>query len=601
MNMRSKAYQKGWTLRLLLLMMAVSAAFYVEARKKPRAKTVQPFVANALSDNDAKRFKYFYLEAVRQQQAGHFAAAFDLLNHCLEINPFAPEAYFALSSYYSEMKDDSTMLACMEKAARLSPDNFTYLERLGQVFIKTHDYGRATEVYEQLAANSPGRTDVLGILLQLYQHADNYDKVIATLDRIETLEGSSEDLTLSKMQVYSIKGDKKREIRELRNLARQHPNDYKYRVMIGNWLLQNGKEKEALSEYNNVLKKEPDNILAQMSLLDYYKAQHQDSLARSQTERLLLSPNTETESKILLLRQLITDNEQQGGDSTEVLDIFGKILAQPQENAGMAELCAAYMSLKKMPEDTVNTVYKRIIDIEPDNVGARLQLLQSAWKKKDFAQVIAFAKPGVEYNPDNIWFYYFLGLAYAQNDESELELNILRKGVEQANEESNKDIVSDFYAMIGDLLHEQGKSIEAYAAYDSCLQWKPDNIGCLNNYAYFLSEEGRELPKAEQMSYRTVKAEPGNATYLDTYAWILFKQQRFEEARIYIDQAVAADSAQSAVIVEHAGDIYMMAGDSAKALEYWQKALGLDEEENALLQRKIKMRKYIEEDSTKKQ
>ena len=576
-------------------MLAVSATLFVAARKKPRAKTVQPVVVTALSENDAKRFKYFFLEAVRQQQAGHFAAAFDLLNHCLEINPYAPEAYFALSSYYSEMKDDSTMLVCMEKAARLSPDNFTYLERLGQVYIKTHDFDKATEVYEQLAANSPGRTDVLGILLQLYQHADNYDKVIATLDRIETLEGSSEDLTLSKMQVYSIKGDKKKEIKELRNLARQHPNDYKYRVMIGNWLLQNGKEKEALSEYNNVLKKEPDNILAQMSLLDYYKAQNQDSLAHAQTERLLLSPNTEPESKIMLLRQLISDNEQQGGDSTEVLDLFGKILAQPQENASMAELCAAYMSLKKMPEDTINTVYKRIVDIEPDNVGARLQLLQSAWKKKDFGQVIAIAKPGVEYNPDNIWFYYFLGLAYAQNDESELELNILRKGVEQANEESNKDIVSDFYAMIGDLLHEQGKYDEAYAAYDSCLQWKPDNIGCLNNYAYFLSVEGRDLPKAEQMSYRTVKAEPGNATYLDTYAWILFKQQRFEEARIYIDQAVAADSAQSAVIVEHAGDIYMLAGDSAKAMEYWQKALDLDEEENALLQRKIKLKKYIEE------
>ena len=593
--MRNKAYQSGWTLRLILLMLAVSATLFVAARKKPRAKTVQPVVVTALSENDAKRFKYFFLEAVRQQQAGHFAAAFDLLNHCLEINPNAPEAYFALSSYYSEMKDDSTMLVCMEKAARLSPDNFTYLERLGQVYIKTHDFDKATEVYEQLAANSPGRTDVLGILLQLYQHADNYDKVIATLDRIETLEGSSEDLTLSKMQVYSIKGDKKKEIKELRNLARQHPNDYKYRVMIGNWLLQNGKEKEALSEYNNVLKKEPDNILAQMSLLDYYKAQNQDSLAHAQTERLLLSPNTEPESKIMLLRQLISDNEQQGGDSTEVLDLFGKILAQPQENASMAELCAAYMSLKKMPEDTINTVYKRIVDIEPDNVGARLQLLQSAWKKKDFGQVIAIAKPGVEYNPDNIWFYYFLGLAYAQNDESELELNILRKGVEQANEESNKDIVSDFYAMIGDLLHEQGKYDEAYAAYDSCLQWKPDNIGCLNNYAYFLSVEGRDLPKAEQMSYRTVKAEPGNATYLDTYAWILFKQQRFEEARIYIDQAVAADSAQSAVIVEHAGDIYMLAGDSAKAMEYWQKALDLDEEENALLQRKIKLKKYIEE------
>lgn len=589
-------------MRLLLLAVAASVTLMAPARKKPQPKTVQPTVATVLSENDAKRFNYFFLESIRQQQAGNFAAAYDLLRHCLDINPNAPEAYFSLSSYYAEMHDDSTMLACMEKAARLSPDNNTYMERLGQVYLRTHDYPKATEVYEQLATANPARTDVLAVLLQLYQHDNNYGKVISTLERIETLEGSSEDLTLSKMQVYAIQGDKKKELKELRNLAKQHPYDYNYRVMIGNWLLQNGKEKDALAEYNSVLKKEPDNIMAQMSLLDYYKAQHQDSLAKAQTERLLLSPNTEFESKILLLRQLINDNEQQGGDSTEVLALFRKILAQPQENASMAELSAAYMTLKKMPEDSINQAHLRVLDIEPDNVGARLQLLQAAWKADDFDKIIGLAKPGVEYHPDNIWFYYFLGLAYAQKEERELQLNILRKGVEQANEESNKDIVSDFYAMIGDLLHESGKYKEAYAAYDSCLQWKPDNIGCLNNYAYFLSVEGTDLPKAEQMSYRTVKAEPGNATFLDTYAWILFKEQRFEEARIYIDQAVAADSAHSAVIIEHAGDIYMMAGDADKAVEYWQKAVGMDDvdQENlALLQRKIKLRKYIEDNTAK--
>ena len=98
------------------------------------------------------------------------------------------------------------------------------------------------------------------------------------------------------------------------------------------------------------------------------------------------------------------------------------------------------------------------------------------------------------------------------------------------------------------------------------------------------------------MSYRTVKAEPQNSTYLDTYAWILFRQERYEEAKIYIDQALANDSTVSAVIVEHAGDIYMMTGNPDKALEYWQRALESDSE-NALLQRKIKLKKYIEDTS----
>jgi Tfp pilus assembly protein PilF len=122
--------------------------------------------------------------------------------------------------------------------------------------------------------------------------------------------------------------------------------------------------------------------------------------------------------------------------------------------------------------------------------------------------------------------------------------------------------------------------------------WKDDNIGCLNNYAYYLSLKNERLDEAEQMSYRTVKAEPENATYLDTYAWILFMQGRYAEARIYIDQALQNDSLPSAVINEHAGDIYALCGDTDNALAMWKKALD-DDPENKLLRRKINRKKYI--------
>ena len=100
------------------------------------------------------------------------------------------------------------------------------------------------------------------------------------------------------------------------------------------------------------------------------------------------------------------------------------------------------------------------------------------------------------------------------------------------------------------------------------------------------------------MSYKTVKAEPNNATYLETYAWILFQQKRYSEAKIYIDQAVRndSDSLVSSVIIEHAGDIYAMNGEPDRAVEYWQKAIqhGGDK---AVLSRKIRLRKYVAPDA----
>ena len=585
-----------WLERVLLVSLMLTATVGVQAKKKPRRTQVQPVVSAKLSDNDARRFSYFYLEAVRQQQKGNYAAAFDLLRHSLEINPQSAEIYFLLSSYYVDLGKDSLVLSCMERAAALSPDNNNYLERLGQTYIKIGDYSKATKVYEQLAAANAGSPEVLTVLLQLYQQDSNYQGMINVLNRLEMIDGPSEDITLSRMRVYSKQGKKKEEYRELSNLARQHPNDYNYRVMMGNWLLQNGKEKEALNEYHTVLKKEPDNIMAQMSLLDYYKSQGQDSLAKAQTEALLLSDKTETDSKIILLRQVIGDNEKNGGDSTEVLQLFDRLLDKPQKNADIAELCAAYMSLKNMPDDTVNAAYGRVLDIAPDNAGIRLQLLQSIWNTKDYDRIIQLSKTGIEYNPDNMGFYYFLGFAHSMKDEKEESLDAFRRGVSQINSDSNPALVSDFYEIMGDLLHEKGLMKEAFAAYDSCLQWKPDNIPCLNNYAYFLSELGQDLQKAEQMSYRTVKAEPNSATYLDTYAWILFMQGRYEEARIYIDQAVKNDTVHGMVITEHAGDIYYKNNEPDKALQFWQQALeaATEDDDSALLQRKIKLKKYIE-------
>ena len=115
---------------------------------------------------------------------------------------------------------------------------------------------------------------------------------------------------------------------------------------------------------------------------------------------------------------------------------------------------------------------------------------------------------------------------------------------------------------------------------------------CLNNYAYYLSESGGNLIKAEEMSYKTIKAEPQNATYLDTYAWILFRQERYAEAKIYINQTLQCDSDSSAVIVEHAGDIYAKCGDIDKAVELWTAALKKSPD-NELLASKTRQRKYI--------
>lgn len=568
------------------------------------AKAVQPTGATeeaafvslpAISHNDSLRFKIYYFEAIKQQTSGNFDAAYDLLQHCLTINPNAAEAYFMLSFYDGILKNDSAALADVKKASELNPANNAYLERLGAGYFSINNLAEATKAYEKLAKNSPERSDVLDILAQLYGRQKDYDKMLDVLERMETLEGANEDLTLAKMRVYSLQGKKQEEFNELKSMAAKYPNDMNYRVMMGNWLLQNGKADEAYRQYAEVLQAEPENTNARMSMIDYYRTTKQPLRADSLQEALLVSTKTPTDSKIVLIRQAVAECEQQGCDSSKVLNLFRKILAQPQETSDMAELYAAYMTLKKMPQDSISKVLETVLAISPDNAGARLQLIQAEWGEQDFDRVAELSRQAIDYNPDELAFYYFLGLAYVQKDDDDSALDALRRGVSQINKQSNKDLVSDFYAIMGDILHDKGLAEEAYAAYDSCLQWKDDNLGCLNNYAYYLSEEDRELAKAEQMSYRTVQAEPDNATFLDTYAWILFKRKKYAEAMQYINMAVDNDTTKSAVIIEHAGDIHAVNGDTDGAVKFWQQALEAGAENDKAIRRKIKLKKYVEE------
>ena len=575
--------------RLLYISLIFCALLPSYGKKKEKKRQAEiPKQEQRLSDNDLRRYQYFYLEALTQEGLGNNAEAFDLYRHCLEIDSLASEAHFAISDFYSSIGKDSLALWHLRKANSLDPKNDEFAERLGQYYLSQNMIEEGTRVYERLADMCRDRSDFLDILARIYQYKKDYPKMLETLNRLEVAEGQSENLTLSKMQVYSSMGDEKGAYEELSRLVKSHPNDLNYKVMMGNWLLANSRKDEALKAYKAVLKEEPGNPQAQMSLMDYYRATGNSAEADTLLYQILENPETEAQTRISLMRQVVADNEQGGGDSTRILNIFSRILSLPQLTSDMAEMHVAYMNFKHMPQDSILSGLNRVLAINPENIGARLQRLDIMWRDTIDEKVIAECEKAIDYTPEETALYYYLGLAKYLNKDDAGALKALRKGATTIKEETPKEISSRIYMIVGDILHSMNKAEEAYAAYDSCLNINPNEISCLNNYAYYLSEENRDLKRAEQMSYKTIKAEPENVTYLDTYAWILYMQKRYEEARIYIDQALKNDTVEtSSVIWEHAGDIYIRLGLKSDSSNYWQKAIDSGADNATEIRKKI--------------
>lgn len=571
------------------MMVMAGLSVSAQANQEPSNLNSQP---TTLNSQLKRQFDILFHEALLQRQKGNLDAAFDLLQRCQELCPEAAETYYFLGEFYADMQQNEQALNSFRRACDLEPTNMTFLERMAYASIQAGAYDEGAEMMEQMYEADKSRQDLLETLYLLYMRQENYDKAIAMLDKLEAVDGPTERTTLAKCRIY-IEQDKADDaINEMRQLAEHYPNDPTYRTLYANTLLVADHFDEAYDVLQQVLTEDAGNLRAQQVLRTYYIRQGDEAAADSVNHAILLNPKASVEDKVGQMRQIIIENEQQQGDSTSVLNLFDELLSQPNPSADVAELKAAYMQLKEMPSDSVWQAYTYVLQLAPEQASARLRLVQQAWEDEDNDAVISLCSEARQYNPEEMVFYYYQGMAYYRQEDKDKALEAFRNGINVINEQSIPEIVSDFYAVMGDLLYQKGRQADAFAAYDSCLVWKEDNIGCLNNYAYYLSLLGERLEEAEQMSYRTVKAEPENATYLDTYAWILFRQQRYAEAKIYIEQALRSDSLIDGVVKEHAGDIYALNGDMDKAMELWQQAQSNDPD-NKVLRRKIKRKKYF--------
>lgn len=570
---------------------------------KKQAKQSDAGVAYTLSFEQRRKYDYYFLEAVRMKEKGQYDAAYELYKHCLDIYPSSGAALYEISQFYMYLGQEEKGEQALKQAVRSDESNFWYKQTLASYYEQKMNLPKAIAVYENMAEQFPARLEPLMSLVDLYNRTKSYQNVIYTLNRLEELDGKSEQISMEKFRMYLLMGKQDSAFVEIENLSKEYPYDLRYQTILGDVYLNNDKPDEALAVYQRILKEEPDYAPAVLSMASYYQKTGQDSLYQLQLDTILMNDDVASDTKMELMRQYILQSEQTTKDSMQIVSLFRRILERPQQNADLAMLCAQYMITKSMKKESV-PVLEQVLSLDPENKPARLQLLSYAIQDNELDEVVRIAKSALEYHPEALEFYYYLGVAYYQKEELDEALDVFTRGVKQVNEKSDKGVVSDFYAILGDIYHQKGRATEAYAAYDSSLVYNPDNIGTLNNYAYYLSIEKKNLDKAEEMSYRTVKAEPDNDTYLDTYAWILFEKGRYTEARIYIEQALRNGGEKSRVIMEHCGDIYYMLGEKDKALEYWKKADAMEkveegetpptEQEIKRLKQKIRLKKYVE-------
>jgi tetratricopeptide (TPR) repeat protein len=579
-------------MRKLLTLLALCLACLA-----PYAQELQPDSLLLPSAIQSRPYDVLFLDAMQQRQHDNDSLAMQLLRRCVQLDSTRSESFFFLAQYYFDRHQPDSAFLCYQRAANLEPDNDTYTETLAQVCLSMERYDEAAQRIERLLKSHPGQMDKLRLLYNLYRHRDSLDAALSALQRMEDVDGKNERLSYEKSELLTRMGRHSEAIAEMRSLADAHPADLNYRSFYADILMMNDSTDKAIELYHDILERDPKHANALASLRSWHAMQGDVETVDSLTRRLLLHSTLNDEQRLRLMQQVSGNVLKMHADSSKVLALFHELLAQPKADPTLALLGAAFMKELKMPDDSLAQMYLTALSIAPDYDQARFELVRLAWANEQLDTVITQCQLGRKYNPEEMAFYYYQAIAYNIKQKTDLALDALKNGISVITKDTNRDLASDFYAIMGDLLHEQGHRREAYAAYDSCLAYKPDNAGCLNNYAYFLALDNQQLDRAEQMAQAAIKSDPKSFNALDTYAWILYQQQRYAEARIYIEEAIMVDTTKSWVILDHAGDIYLKLENREKALDMWQKAkdnhtIGQDKdkwwEEDKALRKKLK-------------
>ncbi|MBR1889740.1 MAG: hypothetical protein IJ816_03830 [Alloprevotella sp.] len=565
-------------------------------------KVSAPQLPQRVQLNEVQQFRFqnLYLESIRQRELGNKDTQFTLLQSAQAINPSAAEVLFDLSTLYHEMggiMDSVSTLtgdSLLELAVRLEPHNNHYKEVLAQRYIRQYRLSDARTLYDQLYMAQPNE-EKLTILKSLCEATGHFADAIYYTEQLERYQGVSEESTIEKYRLYSILGDNENAYRVIEDLCAQNPMDLKYRVLLGDLFLQSGYKEQALDVYHDVLTSEPDNPYAQLSMLAYYKTTKQDSLYNLSLRNVVLNPNTQNDarSEALLGYMRIGLAER---DTMRALPLVREVLDSVSVDKDLVEIIDGYLQLQSLPTDTMKVYFQQLLRAEPDYDNARLWLLTAAVQQEDYEAILKVAGDGILYTPDKPIYYFYKALALTDMENKTEALETVQRGLEQYEGSESDEAFGELFALAGDLQHEKGNNDMAFANYEQAIKLLGEEVSICNNYAYFLAVEGKNLERAEQLSKHTIDAEPQNPTYLDTYAWILYKMERYEEAAIYIDQTLlqtqVAQKEADSTVLEHAGDIYFRLHQTSEALRYWREAVKKSDDLTQIrsLKRKIKRR-----------
>ncbi len=582
---------KKWSIGLVLVCFLFQTGAFAQKKGKTSTNEEEEYIYQI--DRKELQIQNLYIEALNEKMLGNVEDAVGLFNAVLKLDPDNHAAYYELSrlAYEKNSLEEAEQFA--SKAVKLNPKNEWYHIYLAEAKAHMGDYVGAAKAYQAIINEMPELTEYLHDVAYMYAKGNEFEKAIDTYNKIEELEGISEQLILQKQSNY-IKMEKiDKAAQEIRRLIDEFPEQDNYYILMGEIYEANEFHKKALESYELLLKRSPNNPQALLAIAEIQRKTGNDADYKKTITKVFGSTELDINTKIFMFIPYIEEVAENPEIAQEVLEM-AKLIKKVHPNDAKAATALADVLYNSGKKEEAIEAYKKAAAFEESPITVWIQLYDLFAKENDYASMREYGDAGAKRFPDDATPLFYSGAACMQLKDYKSAVEKYEASLEK--EIPNPQAIAQILSALGDAYNELGNHEKSDSCYDEVLVINPNDAFTLNNYAYYLSLREAKLEKAQKMSRRSNMLVEDNSSFQDTYAWILYKLGDFKEAKEWIEKAISnmgAEGGDRPVLLEHYGDILFKTGDIEAALDNWQKALdaGGDQE---VLGKKIKTKAISE-------
>lgn len=545
-----------------------------------------------VDDLNNRKFEFYFFEAKRLLMLEDYHNAILYFHEAIKIDSTCATCYSELGRLMLNSEDLDQAEEFFFKAVQLDPTNEYFVDILSNIYIHQQEDTLAFQATQFLVNKFPNNFNYLFRLVLTQRSLGKFSQALETLDEIEKLQGNPDFIAQNRVEIYEETNKFKKAEKVFLDLIQSFPSNSEYKSSLGDLYFRHKKLKEALSTYQEVINEDSLNGLVYFKIAHLYKVKADTFNYKKYLIKGLYHENVELEFKLSQIYPYVEDSTSLPFTNAEYFDLVKKLTTIHPYSSELFTFYA-YFGEETIGKEASISALETSLLLDENQLDVWQQFLGKVFSLPDSVKFYEYLPRAIDLFPTDPVLNYFGGLSsFISNNYDDaikyLNLASSQKGLRDA-------FYADIYSLLGDSYYKKDNYTAAYESFDKSLSYDGNRVIVLNNYAYYLSVNNHELSKAESMISRVMELEPLNPTYLDTYAWVLFKRGKFLDALFIMEQVIDLEDEPSGVLYEHYGDILYMNDEPEEALEYWIKALELkDSEVSDKLEQKIKDKRYYE-------